>query len=256
MPRQMRCPKCKTVNTVEDGAKPVCSNCGFGSAAPAPGSTDAKFTRAGATPAQPEGPPPRSASLIAGIVTFGIALALLGLVQFPLLSWIDGNVTDAPAGTVQYNLWGVDYAEKPDWSTCTDGSTSASYWDEACSQVSTASGRVDMEGLSLIRWAGPASALALALGLTAAIAAFLRKSLLTNITGWAAASVAASAIVLFALGHRQLQDQYASLATANATFDWGVSFYLAIVGVLALAIATTLGPPKPKAEAPPSASQA
>lgn len=31
MPRQVKCPRCSTINTVADGAKPICVNCGFGS---------------------------------------------------------------------------------------------------------------------------------------------------------------------------------------------------------------------------------
>lgn len=42
MPRQLKCPKCGTVNTIADGAKPTCAACGFGGpagAAPPPAAT-------------------------------------------------------------------------------------------------------------------------------------------------------------------------------------------------------------------------
>lgn len=59
MPRQLKCPKCGTVNTIADGARPTCAACGFGGApgaAPSAGMAPAAAPAAqpgwGAAPAQ------------------------------------------------------------------------------------------------------------------------------------------------------------------------------------------------------------
>ncbi|MFO1532459.1 MAG: DUF4190 domain-containing protein [Thermoplasmatota archaeon] len=63
MPRQMKCPRCGTLNTIADGAKPICASCGFGGSGAPPAM--------GAMGAPAMGPPGQGASFQMGQPAMG-----------------------------------------------------------------------------------------------------------------------------------------------------------------------------------------
>jgi hypothetical protein len=83
MPRQLKCPKCGTVNTIADGGRPVCAACGFGGApgaAPQAGAAPAAQPQWGAAPAGPAAwPAPQGgpAGYPAAQKTSGLAIGAL-----------------------------------------------------------------------------------------------------------------------------------------------------------------------------------
>ena len=57
LPRQLKCPRCGQLNTIPDGAKPSCSNCGFGTNAAGAGTAAPAAAGFQAAPAQGYGAP-------------------------------------------------------------------------------------------------------------------------------------------------------------------------------------------------------
>lgn len=249
MPRQLKCPHCGTLNAIEEGDTPTCSNCGFASGPP-PGSSGASFRR---VPREPEvvKPPRMPVSLMASIGLFGAALLVMLMLQLSLMHWSTADLTvgGSSAFSQQFNLWNV----VGDGTNPTGGPTSYGYWDASAN---------DLHGIWLMRMGGPLLLVGTILAGVAGAASSLRKRRLTNWCGWAAMAACALMVVTFALGIHAQQDQVeAATATqhppggpeqVDLAFDWAPGFYLGIAAAALVAVATTLGPVKAKEEPAPT----
>lgn len=105
MPRQLKCPKCGTVNTIADGARPMCAGCGFGGApgsVPAPAMAPAAPVwgsppTPGAWPAPPVGYPGMQPTPPRGLAITAMVLGISGccLVFLPYISLLSPLVAIA-----------------------------------------------------------------------------------------------------------------------------------------------------------------